>query len=434
MSVSNGWSARSQLITGFLGLLVLVGGFGTWSVMTSIAGAIVAPGRIEVEKNRQVVQHLDGGIVSDILVAEGDLVDAEALLIKLDATLLQSELVIIEGQLFELMARRGRLEAERDGVARLAFDGVLTQAASIRPEVADLIAGQRRLFDARADTTGKEVEQMRKRRGQIRNQIEGINAQQTSLGTQLSLIQRELTNQQGLLAKGLTQASTVLALQREQASLEGRLGELLASEAQAEGRITEIDIEVLKLTTQLREDAITRLRDIQYRELELAEQRRSAIERLSRLDVRAPVSGIVYGMQVHTPRSVIRPADPVLYIVPQDRPLLIASRVDPLHIDEVYEGQEVVLRFSALDQRNTPELYGTVQLISADAFTDDASQMSYYRAEIILKPGEIDRLAEGAILVPGMPVEAYIRTADRSPMAYFLKPLADYFVKAFRET
>jgi len=253
------------------------------------------------------------------------------------------------------------------------------------------------------------------------------------LGTQLSLIQRELTSQQSLLAKGLTQASTVLALQREQASLDGRLGELVASEAQAEGRVTEIDIEILKLTTRQREDAITRLRDLQYRELELAEQRRSLLERLDRLDIRAPVSGLIYSMQVHTPRSVLRAADPVLFIIPQDRPLVIAARVETINVDEVYEGQEVTLRFSALDQRQTPELFGTVTQVSADAFTDEATQMSYYRTEIVLNEGEDTRLPEGTVLVPGMPVEAYIRTADRSPLAYLVKPLADYFNKAFRE-
>ena len=226
----------------------------------------------------------------------------------------------------------------------------------------------------------------------------------------------------------------VLSLQREQANLDGRLGELRASEAQAEGRITEIDIEIIKLDTRLREEAITRLRDIQYREVELAEQRRSITERMKRLDIRAPVSGVIYGLQVHTPRSVIRPAEPVLYIVPQDRPLVIAARVDPINVDQVWEGQEVSLRFSALDQRTTPELFGTVVQVSPDAFTDDATQMSYYRTEIELSEGERERLPENTELVPGMPVEAFIRTSDRSPLAYLVKPLADYFTKAFRET
>ncbi|MEX0338037.1 MAG: HlyD family type I secretion periplasmic adaptor subunit [Arenibacterium sp.] len=428
------WSAKRHLFIGFLGVLVLVGGFGTWAVVSNIAGAIIASGRIEVDRNRQVVQHLDGGVVAEILVDEGDDVALGQPLIRLDSGLLRSELLIIEGQLFELMARRGRLEAERDGLETITFDPELVKEGTSRPAVVELMEGQRRLFQARRESVRREVEQLEKRRGQISNQIEGIDAQQASLGRQIELIEEELENQQSLLDRGLAQAGTVLNLQRTFANLEGTLGELTASEAQAEGRITELDIEILKLDTRQREEAITRLRDLQFRELELAEQRRSLIERLDRLDLKAPVSGIVYGLQVHTPRSVIRPAEPVLYLVPQDRPLVIAARVEPIHIDQIFVGQSVSLRFSALDQRQTPELAGIVTQVSADAFEDANSQISFYRAEVVLQEGEQDRLPEGTVLIPGMPVETFIRTDDRSPIAYLVKPLADYFTKAFRES
>ncbi len=428
------WSARKPVLFGLFGLLVLLGGFGTWAVITNIAGAIIASGRIEVDQNRQVVQHPDGGVVSELLVDEGDTVVAGDVLIRLDSKLLNSQLLIAEGQLFELMARRGRLEAERDESSEMTFDAEVLEAAENRPEVAELVAGQQRLFQARLDSVAREIEQLEKRRGQIRNQIEGIRAQQASLKRQIDLIGKELANQQSLLDRGLAQAGTVLNLERAAADLDGSLGELIASEAQAEGRITEIDIEILKMGTQQREEAITRLRDLQYRELELAEQRRSLIERLDRLDITAPVSGIVYGLQVYALRSVIRPADPVLYLVPQDRPLVIAARVEPIHIDKISVGQSVTLRFSALDQRETPELFGTVLQVSADAFEDANSQFSYYRAEIELNEGETAKLPEGTVLIPGMPVEAFIRTDARSPLAYLVKPLADYFTKAFRES
>jgi len=428
------WSARGPVLFGVLGLLVLVGGFGTWAVVSNIAGAIVASGKLEVDQNRQIVQHLDGGVVSEILVQEGDTVKVGQPLIRLDSTLLRSQQVIVEGQLFELMARRGRLEAERDSAETITFDPELLDIAAQQAEVADLLDGQQRLFLARSESVARETEQLEKRRGQIRSQIGGIKAQQGSLARQLELINQELESQQTLLDRGLAQASRVLNLQRNVANLEGSIGELAANEAQAEGRITEIDIEVLKLGSRRREDAITRLRDLQYRELELAEQRRSLQQRLERLDITAPVSGIVYGMQVHTPRSVIRPADPVLYLVPQDRPLVIAARIETIHIDKIFLGQNVTMRFSALDQRQTPELFGTVTQISADAFEDQSGQISFYRAEIILDEGEMAKLPDGTVLIPGMPVETYIRTRDRSPMAYLIKPLADYFNKAFRET
>ena len=434
MSEQRVWSAKRPILLGILALIVLVGGFGLWAVQATIAGAIIAPGRLEVDRNRQIVQHPDGGVVAEIMVEEGDTVELGQPLIRLDSTLLQSQKLIVEGQLFELMARRGRLEAERDGKTEIEFDPELLEIAVSGDMAADLIAGQERLFQARAESVEREIEQLGKRRGQIADQIIGIQAQQASLVVQLELIKEELKNQQSLLDRGLAQAATVLNLRRTEANLDGSLGELTASQAQAEGRITEIEIEILKLGTRQREEAITRLRDLQYRELELAEQRRSLQERLDRLDISAPVSGIVYGLQVHTPRSVIRPADPVLYLVPQDRPLVIASRVDPIHIDKIFVGQTVSLRFSALDQRETPELFGTVTQVSADAFEDQASQVSFYRAEIVLKEGETARLPKGTTLIPGMPVESYIRTDDRSPMAYLIKPLADYFTKAFRES
>ncbi len=428
------WTARWPLLVGSVAVLILVGGFGTWAVRSSIAGAIVSSGRIEVDRNRQVVQHPDGGVVEEILVDEGDTVELGATLVRLDSNLLKSELVIVEGQLYELMARRGRLEAERDELDDITFEPSLLEASRGRPEVEDLIAGQARLFAARRESTAREVEQLHKQREQMEKQIEGIEAQQASLAEQLVLIEGELENQQSLLDKGLAQASRVLNLRREQANLNGTIGELTASEARAEARITEIDIEIIQMGTVQREEAIARLRDLRYRELELAEQRRSLKERLSRLDIKAPVSGIVYGLQVHTPRSVIRAADPVLFLVPQDRPLVIAARVDPIHIDQLHMGQEVILRFSAFDQRQTPELFGKVVQISADAFEDESSSVSYYRAEITLNEGEVTKLPEGTVLIPGMPVEAFIRTDDRSPIAYLVKPLSDYFTKAFRES
>lgn len=427
------WPARRPLMIGFLALALLIGGFGTWSVVASISGAIVASGRVEVDQNRQVVQHPDGGVVARLEVEEGDLVEAGDVLIALDASLLHSELSIVESQLFELMSRRGRLRAERDGAPSVRFDDDLMEIAATRPEVQELTDGQSRLFAARAETLAKEGAQLEKRRGQIADQVIGIVAQQDALESQLALIRQELETQQGLLDKGLAQASRVLSLQREEARLRGEVGELTASVAQAQGRITELDIEILKLQTTRREEAITELRELQYRELELAERRQSLLEQLDRLEIRAPVSGIVYGLTVFTPRSVIRAAEPVLYLVPQDRPLVIAARVDPIHVDEVFVGQPVNLRFATFDARTTPELFGQVTKVSADAFVDDRTQQSYYRAEIILSEGEADKLGELKI-VPGMPVETFIRTADRSPLAYLVKPLAEYFNRAFRET
>ncbi|WP_108484396.1 HlyD family type I secretion periplasmic adaptor subunit [Oceaniglobus ichthyenteri] len=434
MSGKKEWSATRPVLVGLIALIVLVGGFGTWATMTEISGAIIAPGQLEVDRNRQVVQHPDGGVVSAILVGENDTVEAGDTLVRLDPTLLQSDLNTVESQLFELMARRGRLEAERDSATDVTFAPALLEAARKNPEVMDLVEGQRRLFEARVSSQEQLIEQLGLRRGQIASQIVGVTAQQQALATQQELIEQELTAQQSLLARGLTPATRVLALQREEARLRGTVGELTAGAAEAQERITEIELEILRTSTTRREEAISQIRDLQFRELELAERRRSLIERLSRLDIRAPVGGVVYGMTVFAERSVIRPADPVLFIVPQDRALVIASRVEAMNIDQVHLGQKVTLRLSAFDARTTPELIGEVAQISADTFVDETSRVAFYRVELRIMPDEVDKLPGNLTLIPGMPVEAFLRTDDRTPLAYLVRPFADYFAKAFRES
>jgi HlyD family secretion protein len=427
------WSAQRPLWIGWLTMLALVGGFGAWSVMTTIAGAVVTSGQIEVDQQRQVVQHPDGGVVDEIAVKDGQVVAAGDILLRLDGSVLRSELAIVEGQLFEMLAQRARLEAERDDADALVFAGELADLAKTRADVAALLQGQQNLFAARLDNMARQAEQLGKRINQIDAQVVGIDAQLTALGTQQDLIIRELADQQSLLDKGLAQASRVLALEREAANLEGQLGELTAARAQAEGRKTEVELEILRLGTARREDSNTQLREIGGRILELAERRSALSERIMRLDIRAPVSGIVLGMQVTTPRAVLRPADPVLYLIPQDRPLVIVARVSPIDVDEVRVGQEVKLLFPAFSSRTTPELQGSIALVSADALTDQASQQQFYRAEIVLNDGEREKL--GAVtLLPGMPVEAFIQTDLRTPMAYLVKPFTDYFVRAFRES
>ncbi len=427
------WPVRRPVAIGFVTLFLLVGCFGGWSVMTTITGAIVAAGRIEVAQNRQIVQHPDGGVVASIHVTEGQAVAAGALLLRLDGAAVKSELAIVEAQFFEILARQGRLEAERDDALTIAFPPEVLDAAQTRVDVAGLTVGQRRLFEARKDSLAQQVAQLSKRRAQIDSQVMGIDAQSHALSVQLGLIDQELVSQQGLLTKGLAQASRVLGLQRETARLQGLVGELAASRAQAQGRITEIAIEVLKLGAARREEANTQLRELGYRALELAERRRALMERVARLDIVAPVSGVVLGLQVTTPQAVLRAADPVLYLIPQDRPLLIYAKIEPLHIDQISLGQPVNLVFSAFPSRSTPELTGHITVISADTLTDPATQASYYRAEIAPDVGEVEKL-KGLTLIPGMPVEAFFRTEARTPLAFLIKPFTDYFARAFRES
>ncbi|TGD67802.1 HlyD family type I secretion periplasmic adaptor subunit [Tabrizicola sp. WMC-M-20] len=428
----HGLGAKGPLWLGSLTLLVLIGGVGLWSVTASIAGAIVAPGRVEVELNRQVVQHPDGGVVAEILVSEGANVVAGDILLRLDGRLVRSELAITEGQLSEVQARRARLEAERDDAAQMVIPKALLQRAADSPDAAGQIEGQRGLFAARQETLVGTINRLNKRKAQTVSQIAGLAAQGRALSDQLDLIGQELVDQQALLAKGLAQAPRVLALQREAARLAGQAGELAATRAQAEGRITEIELEILGLSSQRREDANMQLRDIGTTELELIQRQRALSEQVAQLDIRAPVSGTVLGLQITTPRAVLRPADPVAHIIPQDRALLIAARIAPIHIDEVYTGQPVKLMFPAFSARTTPELTGVVTIVSADVLTDPTTNLPHYRAEISIPPDEAARL--GQTLLPGMPVEAFLQTGARTPFAYLLKPFSDYFAHAFRES
>ena len=430
---SSAWSARGPVSTGMITLAALVFGFGGWSVFTSIDGAIVASGQLEVEQNRQIVQHPDGGVVASIAVIEGQAVAVGDILIQLDGSLLNSELAIVEGQLFEMRARRARLEAERDDKDMPVFSGELAELAAIRPEVAEQVEGQRGLFMARRESMARQSEQLEKRTAQITSQIEGVVAQTAALNVQLGLIREELTDQKSLLEKGLAQSSRVLALQREESQLQGNMGELASSRAQAEGRATEVELEILRLAAVRREEANTQLRDIGPQELELAERRRALTERIARLDIRAPVSGLVLGLQVTSPRSVLGAGAPVLYLIPQDRPLVISAQLMPINVDEVSIGQKVRVVFPAFSSRDMPDMFGHVVTISADALTDQRTQAPYYRAEIVLDAGEMEKLA-GQTLLPGMPVETFIETGARTPMAYLLKPFTDYFNQAFRES
>ncbi len=427
------WSAALPLWIGMLGVAVLFAVLGVWGNYATISGAVISSGMIQVESFRQVVQHPQGGVVGDISIKEGDFVKAGQVLIRFDDTLVQSERAIVSAQLEEIRARQARLIAERDDAEHVIFDGTMLEKAGREEEIREFLEGQQSLFKARKESMENEVEQLTQRKGQINIQIGGAEVQKASLLRQISLIEQELADQQILLDKGLAQATRVLSLQREEARLQGTIGELEAGIAGGAARIIETDIQILQLKSRRREEAITTLRDLGFSEIELAQRLISLDETLSRMDIRAPMSGIVHGLTVHALRSVVRPADAILYVVPSDSPLIITSRIEAIHVDQVHVGQDAALRFSTFDQRTTPEIFGKITKLSADVFQDEVTGISYYSAEILPNDGEIERLGEVELL-PGMPVEAFIKTTDRTPLSYLTKSFMDYFNRAFRES
>lgn len=422
------WNGRFAFLTGFLSLILLVALLGVWGTQARISGAVIAPGFIKVESNRQVVQHPDGGIVGDIVVRNGDTVEAGDVLIRLDDTDVGADLTIIETQLVETVARIARLKAERDGVMEFEVELLGLEHVSS----ADIIAGQERLFAARIATYHNELAQTDEQISQTSEQVTGVDVQIAAIETQISLLQEEIDASEHLDQRGLVIRSTLLERQREAARLEGERGALVAQRGQHLSTIATLELSKIRLEASLRESSIAELRDLESRRLELVERRGIAIRKLNRMDITAPIDGVVFGLQVFARRSVIQPASELMYIVPQDQALIVSARIPAADVDQVTPGQPVSLRFTALDQRFTPEILGVLNTVSADSILDETTGRAFYEAEISPLPTELVKLGE-QVIVPGMPVDAFVRTAERSPLSYLAKPLADYFYRAFRE-
>lgn len=424
--------ARLPLVIGLSAIVLLVGGLGVWGTATRIAGAVVARGSVTLESDRQVVQHPDGGVVGEILARNGDRVAAGDVLVRLDGTFLRTELVIVQRQLMEIYARRKRLEAERDDAEAPDYSDLPTYSLLPPEAVAEQTAGQTSLFEARRTSIAQTARQFREQQAQIERQIEGYTAQRDSLDRQLALIAAELADVQNLFDRGLIESSRLLVLQREEAQLVGEIGRLNALVAEARARISGLEIEILRLSDTRRETAIAELRDLQYAEISVEERNISLTEQLARLDVRAPVDGTVFGSRVFAVQSVVQAAEPMMFLVPGEQPLRVSARIDPVDVDQVHAGQAVSLQFTSFNRRTMPEVPGEVLFVSPDVQTDEASGTTFYEAIIIPDPDAVAEL-DDLRLMPGMPVETFLRTDDRTPLSYLVQPLAVYFQRAFRE-
>lgn len=428
---SDATDARLPLTIGFLAIFFLMGGVFVWASITQISGAVVATGIVKVESERQVIQHPDGGVVGEIHARDGDIVRAGQVMVRLDDTFLKSELAIVQRQLLEIYARKSRLEAERDGLPEPDFQNAPDYNMLDADWVRGQIEGQASLFAARSVSLAQARLQLREQQSQIESQIGGIEAQLASYERQLMLIAQESASVQSLFDRQLIQSSRLLGLQREEARLAGEIGRLTSALAEARGAISSIEIEALKLSDGRRETAITELRDLHYGEIELEERRISLTERLARLDLRAPMDGVVFASRVFALQSVVQAAEPMMYLVPGGRPLQVAARINPSDIDQVYTGQQVSLQFTTFSRRITPEIRGNVIRVSPDANSDDVTGASFYEA--VIAP-DVDALAalSDVRLLPGMPVEVFLKTEDRTPLTYLTQPLAIYFNRAFR--
>lgn len=425
--------SSTPLMIGYATLLALIVGFGGWAVSTEISGAVIASGRVEVQGHRQVVEHPEGGVVLEIAARDGASVSKGDVLFRLDGREARTQRAIIENELLEVIMRQNRLEAERKDATSIVFSAELKIISGAHQEINDLMQEQREMFRARRQLLASELAQFNERIIHYSEQIDHAAAEEEALRTQLTLVEAELASKERLRAKDLIAEPPILLLKRERSRLEGSIASLKRSMADLKGRIAEVKIEIVKRRSTFHEEVIAELRDLGGREKELKEQRRLILDKLDRLVIRAPVSGIVYGSTVHAVQSVVRAADPILYIVPQDIGLVIVGRLAVTDIEETHLNQDVSLRFSALDARNTPEIRGSVARISADAIFDEKTGQSHYEVEIRADDESLTRL-DGVTIIPGMPVDAFIRTEDRTPLAYLTKPLVEYFHKAFLES
>ena len=466
------FSARRGLILGLGGVVLLLGGVAGWGVFASISGAVVATGRVAVESRNHAVEHIDGGTVREVLVRDGDVVARDEPLLRFADSKLRSEAAILEGQFAELTALRNRLEAEFRGAGAIRWDAGLVALSRTDPAVRDILESQERLFRARESARAGEVALVRERIGQAREEIAGLEARAVSLKQQSALILRELEVNRETFKQGLTRLDRLLALERAARNLEGQSGTNAATIARTRGRIAELELHVLQIDARRIEEAEEQARGTKATENQVRERLAQMRARLGRMEVRAPVAGTVFGMTVFAPGKVVRPGESILQIVPEDSDLVVHARIDPIHVDQVYPGQDAVLRFTAFPLQVTPEREGRVVRVSADTVDDVESGKSWYEVELTMgglvaatggagdrgpapeeAPGAFGgvlgdlakslglagsaraapELAAELALTPGMPVEVHIRTGDRSVISYLAKPITDFFQRSMRE-
>jgi membrane fusion protein, type I secretion system len=428
---AEGRSLRNHLIAGSVVALLLIAGIGGWASRTELSGAVTASGSVVVDSNVKKVQHLTGGIVGDLLVREGDRVQAGDRVLRLDDTVLQAGLAIVTKGLDEMRARKARLASERDGAGEIFFplDMIGRTPSS---DLAAAIESERRLFDLRKAARQGQKSQLRQRIAQLEDEARGYGALQAAKTEEIELIQRELGGVQSLWEKKLIPINRLTMLEREAARLKGELAQSIASSAQVRGKISEIELQIIQIDQDLSSEVAKELREVDGKIGEFVERKVTAEDQLKRVELRAPQSGIVHQLGIHTIGGVVSPADPVMLIVPESDLLSVEARISPQDIDQLYLGQPTSLRFSSFNQRTTPEIQGTISRISADVSSDQRTGQNFYTARIAIPADELARLGNVKVL-PGMPAEIFARTHDRSVLSYFTKPLTDQVVRAFRE-
>jgi HlyD family secretion protein len=424
-------SIRSHLIVGLSVVIVLAGGLGGWASTVQISGALIAPGSIVVESNVKKVQHPTGGVVGEVLARDGDLVKAGDIVVRLDDTVTKANLAIVTKNLDAAQARAARLEAEQRGLDKITFPPQLLQRRE-EPELKNIIASETKLFEVRVNGRIGQKAQLRERITQLNEEISGLLAQERAKDLEIALVEKELAGVRQLYDQHLVQLSRLTTLERDTARLNGERAQYISSRAQAKGKITETELQIIQVDKDMVSEVSKDLRETNDKIGEFVERKVTAEDQLRRIDIRAPQDGMVLQSSVHTVGGVISAGDTVMLIVPQADDLQVEAKVNPQDIDKLQIGQKTLLRLSAFNQRTTPELNGVVTRVSPDTTTDQRTGQSYYTIRVSMPAQEVARLGE-AKLIPGMPVEAFVQTGDRTMFSYLMKPLHDQLMRSFRE-
>ena len=425
-------NARRPILVGYALVAATFFGLGGWASVAQIDSAVVTQGNIAVESNRRTIQHLEGGIVSEIFVKEGAAVEAGDLLLRLDPTRPRAQTAILQIELESQLAIMARLTAEREGRARVVFPAELL-AKGNDPNVREVLATQVAIFEARMAALLGQRSILEQRVQQFNEQVVGLRALERSKRAQRQLIEEELNSLSGLLDQAIVTRSRVLALQREASRLDGEIGEHVSAIARAQQGAGEARLQILQLEKARQDEIAQQFRDAQSRSFQVREQLVAAEDSLRRIDVVAPISGTVLNMSLFTEGGVLAPGAPIMYIVPANDELIVETQIAPTEIDTVKSGTEVTIRFSTSGSRLLPTIQGVLDVLSPDRISDTRTGIAFYTARVRIPAEELRRLDGKMKLHAGMPVEVLIKRGERTLLEYLVQPLTNSLAKAFRE-
>lgn len=421
---------RGPILCGLLVGSLFLGGFGGWAALAPLSSAAVASGHVRVESHSKTVQHMEGGIIREILVREGAQVQQGQLLLRIDDTLSAAALGMLRGQSNALKSLEARLIAERDGLPAIAFPAEIEKQCSVADR--RICAGQEKIFDDRKRTLQGQTDILNQRIDGLNSEIGGRRAQVASFEAQIGIINDEIKGVEPLVAMQLLPRPRLLSLQRQAAALDGNRGEQLALISKAEQAAGEARMQIADLANKQQTEVASSLRDAQEKLADIGEKLRAAADVQHRTDVVAPQAGKIVNLRYFTPGGVVKAGDPILDIVPQNDKLIIESEIRPLDIEAVHPGLPAEVRLTAYKQRRTPSVDGTVTYVSADRIISERTGQPYYAAYVEIDPEELARL-DNVKLYPGMPADVLITTGERTLLRYLLDPIRDSFARAFRE-